>query len=321
MITPAEIAASPGDRLDDLGTKDVVAALADRGVVHFRGFAADGADFARFSDRFSEAFTCDPHKYVAGRWNGAPGTLGRIARKVSRLGAPVRTRFGRGPSGSTARFAPFEGYGLNPHNENSYLPGAFPDVVWFHCTKPAGTGGSTVLVDGRDVLAGVDDKTEGFLRNDAIRYRTTLQRPQWQAAWGLDEPALRKRLDADPSVTYELSDAGVLQVSCDSTQVFPTMFDGADAVRSNLLSLQPFDRVRPDAAERLANGDEISIEILQSLLDAARQRLELDLAAGEIIMIDNSRVMHGRTPFDDPDRRIETRCAWLREPLLESARQ
>lgn len=321
MITPAVIDAGSSDRLVELDQGDVVAALAANGVVRFRGFGADGAEFAQFSDQFSEAFTCDPHKYVADRWTGASGTLGRVGRKASRLSAPLLTRLGRGPSGSSARFAPFDGYGLNPHNENSYLPGAFPDIVWFHCSRPATEGGATVLVDGRDILAAVDDATEQFLRNDRIRYRTTLQRPQWQAAWGLDEHGLRARLDGNPSITYEMTDAGVLSISFDSTQVFPTLFDGGDAVRTNVMSMQPFDGIQPKSAERLATGEQIPAPLLQSLLDAAMQRTEVDLEAGEVILIDNTRVMHGRTPFDDSTRRIETRCAWLREPLVESARR
>lgn len=300
----------------DLNERDVLTSLRESGAVLFRGFDADADTFAEFSNRFSTTFTCDPHKVVANAWNGATGVAGQVARKITRTAKQARARRWPVHDASPARFAPFSGYGLNPHNENSYLPAAFPELVWFHCSRPSASGGATILVDGGEMLERLDAPSARFLGEKPIRYRTSLQTPQWQATWGVnDERGLRTLLDAQSGVSYELAENGQLDVVFDSTQIFPRLFDGVEVVRSNMLSLQPFDSVQPAAAECTPDGERVPESVLRAVLEAAQERTEVDLAAGDVIVIDNTRVLHGRMPFADESRRIETRCAWLRDEL------
>ena len=46
---------------------------------------------------------------------------------------------------------------------------------------------------------------------------------------------------------------------------------------------------------------------------AARDKvaIEIDLAAGDVLLIDNTRVMHGRNPFTDQHRRVLTMCTFV----------
>lgn len=316
MIRPALVTPVDAATLQDVDPKEVVAALAADGVVHFQGFDSSEQAFADFSDRFSSDFTCDPYKIVANPWNGTRGNVGRVVRRIARAAQRVRARNRPVNDASPARFAPFSGYGLNPHNENCFLPGAFPDLVWFHCSRPADSGGATLLLDGGELLKGLDARTATFLRDEPVRYTTSLVPAQWQATWEVrDRDQLRDRLDSEPGTSYELSAAGHLEVTFDSTQVFSSNFGDGEVVRTNLLSRQPFDRVDASNTEALAGGGNVPGEIVSALLDGARARSELDLAPGDVILIDNSRVMHGRTPFADERRRITTRCAWLRPEL------
>lgn len=312
-MQPAVVTRGDSRSLAELGQSEVISLLAASGAVHFSGFDVGTAEFTDFSDQFSEAFTCDPHKVIANSWNGAPGLAGQVARRATRTVKRARAKRWPVHDAAPARFAPFSGYGLNPHNENSYLPAAFPDLVWFHCSRPSASGGATILLDGGELLDGLDASAEQFLRDEPIRYVTSLQTAQWQATWSVDDqPELQRLLDAEPGVTYDLAASGQLDVRFDSTQIFPRLFDGSEVVRSNLLSMQPFDRVNPTSAEQTAAGEPIPVEVLNALIDGAQARTEVDLSAGDVILIDNSRVMHGRTPFADETRRIETRCAWLR---------
>lgn len=316
MIRPALVTPADASTLHRVDPKEVVAALAADGVVHFRGFDCSEQAFADFSDRFSSDFTCDPYKVVANSWNGTRGKVGRVVRRIARTAERARARSRPIHDASPARFAPFAGYGLNPHNENCFLPGAFPDLVWFHCSRPAESGGATLLLDGGELLDRLDATTTTFLHDEPIRYTTSLVPAQWQATWEVrDGDRLRDRLDNEPGTSYELSASGRLDVTFDSTQVFSSNFGGGEVVRTNLLSRQPFDHVNASNTEALAGGGRVPGEIVSALLDGARTRTELDLAAGDVILIDNSRMMHGRTPFTDERRRITTRCAWLRPEL------
>jgi hypothetical protein len=77
-------------------------------------------------------------------------------------------------------------------------------------------------------------------------------------------------LDAQPDVSYELAENGQLDVVFDSTQIFPRLFDDAEVVRSNMLSLQPFDKVKPATAECTPEGERVPESVLVAVLEAAK---------------------------------------------------
>ncbi|MEL6891735.1 MAG: TauD/TfdA family dioxygenase [Actinomycetota bacterium] len=316
------VAIDPGDvaSLDELDDRELVALVTVHGAVHLRGFDADGATLDSVSSRWCDRFTCDPGKVVIGGLRGTKGPIGRAARVATRLAATARKRPVDDPSagdGGRARYAPFGGFGINPHTENSFLPDAAPDLVWFACQFPAESGGDSLLCDGADLLDRLDDDLDQFLRTTPIRYESTLTESQWRSVWSdgsADE--LASRLNVEQGASVRVHEDHSVTVVFDSIQI-GTSLGGREAVRTNLLSRHPYDGIGRDHAERTADGKPVDRELLLRLLDATRPQTAVRLEAGDLLVIDNSRVMHGRTPFGDERRRVITRCGWLRDGLLD----
>ena len=139
-MTPAVIEVDANGGFDSIPTGDVLALLDASGAVLLRGDATpDTLD--RLSRRFCDRFTCDPGKVVTGGLRGRGDTLGRAARIAARsIGRAARRPVGDRAS-QQPRYAPFGGFGINPHSENAFLPAASPDLVWFLCERPADSGG------------------------------------------------------------------------------------------------------------------------------------------------------------------------------------
>ena len=111
---------------------------------------------------------------------------------------------------------------------------------------------------------------------------------------------------------FELSAGGALRFRFDTDQVQPMRFSAAPALKSNLLSRQPFAQVNEETREVDATGEPVPVWLIEELLKltGARQTV-FSLQAGDILMLDNSRTMHGRKPYTDPGRRVVTLCTWL----------
>jgi alpha-ketoglutarate-dependent taurine dioxygenase len=60
------------------------------------------------------------------------------------------------------------------------------------------------------------------------------------------------------------------------------------------------------------DGSSLAPLLRADLLDIAlRHTLTIDTLAGDVLVIDNWRVMHGRTAFDDPRRKMCIRMGYL----------
>jgi gamma-butyrobetaine dioxygenase len=72
------------------------------------------------------------------------------------------------------------------------------------------------------------------------------------------------------------------------------------------------DRVSFVHTPRIVQGDELAARVTGWLAERAPRRIAL--RAGETLVVDNHRVLHGRTAFDDPRRELVRLLVWLREP-------
>ena len=112
-----------------LSKHDVVPRLAQHGAILLKGFDGDLSDFVALTSSFGERFSGDPTKQKARRWEFRRGKLGKINRKAY----DILDRFGNDDG---TRNAPPQGGGINPHNENTFIPAACPDLLWLHCRNP-----------------------------------------------------------------------------------------------------------------------------------------------------------------------------------------
>src|SRR4051812_33304218 len=74
-----------------------------------------------------------------------------------------------------------KGFGALPlHREAWYAPGS-PEILAFHCVKPADRDGQTLVCDGAELLERLEDRDREFFECHRIVWRFTAPPERWQA--------------------------------------------------------------------------------------------------------------------------------------------
>jgi gamma-butyrobetaine dioxygenase len=199
-----------------------------------------------------------------GLLRGVPLADGEVAR-VAELFAHVRvTNYGRFfdvRSVVDPTNLAYTSLGLPAHTDNPYRD-PVPTLQLLHCLQSSASGGDNVLVDGWSVAEQVrENDLQGFrlLARHAVAFRYV-------------------DADADISTTLpviELDDRGQVR-----------------SVRFNARSMQP-PRLDPDAS---ADWYRAYTLFARLLADPANQ-IHLRLDPGDLFIVDNRRVLHGRTAY------------------------
>ena len=269
---------------------DVSALVRRHGGVVFRGFAPGDAGCFRAC---AEALGATPLTYVGGN------------TPRDRVAADVFT---------STEFPATETIAL--HNEMSYLP-EWPRRVFFYSAVPAACGGQTSLIDGRDVLGALPGSIVRQFRDKRVRYIRHFHPSRrlgktWQATYQTEDRAEAERLAASQGSVCTWLPEGVLRVttSCDAVIGHPetgehVWFNQAEQwhpsalrpdVRAMLTGLLGRGRMPHDC--EYGDGEPLDEEVLAEIRRTQEHgKLLCDWRAGDLLVLDNVFMMHGREPF------------------------
>lgn len=210
---------------------------------------------------------------------------------------------------------------ISLHHEMSYLP-RWPKRLFFQCVVPAAQGGQTSLANSRDVTQAMPEHIRQRFGERRLRYiRNFVPMPlgkSWQDTYGTQDRQEVERIAAAQESTCAWRDDGALRVAtCCPALVrppggggLPLWFNQAEQWhpsslgRTNRQLLEgmlgrgnlPHECTFEDG-EELAEGD--LAEIRQALQS---QKLLFDWEVGDLLMIDNMAMLHGREAFEGPRR-------------------
>jgi alpha-ketoglutarate-dependent taurine dioxygenase len=233
-------------------------------------------------------------------------------------GNSPRTKVGRNVYTSTEYPAEFT---ISMHNELSYAH-RWPARLLFFCELAAKTGGATPLVDGAAWLASLDAQVrEAF--GQGVRYTQNLHSgyglgKSWQDTF---ETGARNEVEAfldGTAATWEWGRDGGLRVS----QVRPATlkhpatgaevwFNQADQWHVAMLgdeAAAELAKILPESelpqSVTFADGGAIPAGYVQQVRDRGLQHaVDVEWRGGDLMLIDNVLVGHGRRPFTG-DRRV-----------------
>lgn len=209
------------------------------------------------------------------------------------------------------------------HREGSYAPGC-PDMLMLYCVRPADEDGETNLCDGVALLEALPPRIRDFVEGAVLKWNWKISPERWMAALGAasrEEAELRLKHINARLADWEKLDArfdgdmleGVYQTLC----VIPTKWGGKRSFCNSLLIYHY--RTTSDYYPKhiytpsLGDGSPFPADVLGEIAERARAETRgLRLGEGDILLIDNSRYMHGRTAFTDPRRRILFRMGHAR---------
>lgn len=306
MITPAAFTLATRGSLESEQQAHVESLLDDHGFVLFRGF--DIEDHHCFH-QVVESFDYPNFRY-ADSFSNAVRT-NRTERVFTANEAPPSVE-------------------IFLHHEMAQTL-TFPSRLFFYCEQAATTGGATPICRSDLALKSLEASSPDFvarLREQGVRYRNTMPFAADQASgqgrsWR-DTLSVDSRVEAEAKLgslgyRYEWLTDEALSVQTPALPAVVTAPDGVEVFFNQIVAAGAgWEKREDDAEARLSYGDGSPIETAS--IDAAiaacyQHTVDLAWQAGDIALLDNYKVMHGRRPFTGTRSVLASLCS----PVTRSA--
>ena len=267
---------------------DVMSLLDQVGAILFRGFP-DAGDIG--FDQCIGALDLQPFTYAE--------SLSNAVRK------------NRTPQVFTANEAPPE-LEIFLHHEMAQTP-LFPSYLFFYCERAAAEGGATPLCRSDDLMTALKRQLPSFAqqcRDLGVSYTHTMP-AQADAGSGqgrswLDTLSVNSRAAAEAKLqqlgyTWVWLEGDDLRVTTPALPAIRRTSTGTEVFFNQLVAaFAGWQDLRNSAAKSVCFGDGSPMPItdLKEMITIAYQQVyDHQWQAGDVVLIDNLRVMHGRRPF------------------------
>ena len=254
--------------LFELAPQKIITLFEEKGAILFRNFDIDSKNLRQFTDIFTESYSGDAYRR-AQRFDS------KVIRNVD--------------GGAQAVLL---------HSEASFTP-AWPELIWFLCIKPPCKAGSTIVCDGAAVYDALSQETKNFFLLNPIRYDLKIP--------------IEKKIPGKPNHPwmFKVPGAGNAQINWEEgavnvTQIRPAITEGRKGGMicfANHLIIEMDSE--PQLVKRsLIDGMDIPSHIMSEIKKVSDSKtLEITWEAGDLLMLDNKRLMHGRRAFEPGDPR------------------
>lgn len=204
--------------------------------------------------------------------------------------------------------------GLGPiglHIENGNTP-VCPDIVAFYSVRAAFEGSQTTVCDGRKVLASFSDPQKARW-SQRVTVTRTLPEALWKRYLANEHPAISTPEEvtmehvhqfkaAIPDQDFTLNDDGSLEYRLKVSPVRASSMSNGQAFANAILG--PSHNYEPPVYT-FENGEMVTSDEIEELRDIAEDStVEINWQDGDVAVIDNTRVMHGRRAIKDADRQL-----------------
>jgi len=267
------VSAESGQALEELPTLQVIEDFRRHGAILFRGFAYDLAALSRFTARYCSRFV----RNESGRRD-----------RVSTDGTTQTVNLGR------------EAFALHP--EMSRVPWR-PDIAWFACVRAPAEGGETLICDGAAVAETLNDRARALLEARQVMYREETPIGAFTEWLGIPPPddATLALINSDSPFVFERQGEQFFRSFCRPFLHRPLF--GERKVFGNFLLFARF-MLNTKAFPTFEDGSVIPDEIVDEIkLVSDRLAIAHVWRQGDLLMLDNSRFLHGRNPVPDPAQR------------------
>jgi len=208
-------------------------------------------------------------------------------------------------------------YAIGPHCESGTTPFR-PDAVWFCCAVPAAQGGETLFWDGVRVWEQLSEELRQlFISKKKIVFFNQYSAEEWKhflgASASLDDA--KQKLDSLEGINYLIDDNQSISIEYALPTVIKTKYGNQDAFAHSFMKSYSetgqMDYLKTGAV-KFEDGSlipEAAIYEIKEVLDRLTEAIPLHV--GDLVMVDNSRFLHGRQAFNDKQRQIFSLLSYL----------
>ena len=284
------VTAGAAQSLDSLEPAEVLDLLHDNGVIIFRGFGADRRMFENFTRRFASEFVL-PMMRVA-----RPKVAGDADAKTAHVDVG------------------FHAMGL--HQELSFTP-VRPEAIWLWCEKTSGTGGETTVADGVRIYERLPAALKKVFAERRLKFTFGGTVQGVAELFNVPVEELHATLARHaPGLSYT-QDGESLSFNYLTSAFQRTKFGGATTFANFLLFSQTAGACGHPEAKRVMgmlafdDGQPIPAGLVDEVAAIAEPLIyPIRWQAGDLVMIDNTRMMHGRRGFEaNSERTVFYRAA------------
>lgn len=260
----------------NLDKESIISLFQSHGLLFFKGFKADVETFTKFSNELSSNFM----DYTGGVLN----------RRVINNNSTVLTVSDNKNE-------------IKLHGEMYYQKN-IPLMLWFFCAQPASKDGATIVCDGKQFFNELSDSLKELFSQKKLKYRGHLNKDAWMKRYKTDDLTVVEEICKSNDTHLQINEDESIDVYYICPAIYPSR-NGKDMVFIN--SLLPGMVVAPEGIS-FDDDSEIDNEIMSELNDIAeRITVEINWQKGDVLMVDNTRIMHGRKAFEDDKRDIYIR--------------
>ncbi|WP_379553598.1 TauD/TfdA family dioxygenase [Qipengyuania sp. DGS5-3] len=201
---------------------------------------------------------------------------------------------------------------IHLHHEMAQTP-LYPSKLFFYCEIAAAEGGATPLCRSDLLFAQLAEQNPGLaetFENRGVRYTNTMpgaddagsgQGRSWRSTLGVDTREAAEARLSELSYTWEWQVDGSLRVTTATLPAVRDLGDGRKSFFNQLIAAfrgWSDSRNDPSRALTFGDGEQITSEDMAPII-ALADELTYDHAwqEGDVVLVDNFAVMHGRRPF------------------------
>ncbi|MCC5603390.1 TauD/TfdA family dioxygenase [Nostoc favosum] len=281
-----------------LPTHEVLEMFKSFGLLLFRGFGVTYEQMKEFSKKFSSKFVRDPYRQIVGSFDDFVQLVDNGMDEVL------------------------------PHCENSASPFR-PDVVWFCCGVPAAQDGETLFWDGVRVWEQLGEPVKQLFISKRVKFKYNFDAEHWKLFFGAGTTIadVKQTLNNIKDVDYQIQEDESIYFEYTCSVVVKTKFGNQDAFGNSIILYyqEPLYDQEPEVSEEVKshiteNSERVSFEdgspISHAVIDEIKGVMDkltgvISWQPGDLVMIDNSKFLHGRRAFQDEQRQIYTHLSYL----------
>jgi len=264
----------------------------EHGALLFRGFTGGLDAFVSFTDLF-----CDAYMY-----NTIPSS--RVRLDISRRHKIQTVDLG-------GAFFPL-------HAERAQSPFQ-ADIAFFHCRQAPNSGGETTFCDGSLLLSELPENIREYLSSKTFRYLTTSTAEELMNFLDVTDPEQLPGMLEERALDHVFfMNDGRFVMNYIVPALRPSRFSKGLAFASFLL----FARycLKRDDFPTIAVGAKVPQSTCDEIHEIARRlTTSVEWRNDDFLMLDNTRVMHGRNPvLPDSNREIWSRFGYVRPEWIQA---